>query len=409
MKFLPFLFLIMAVSPGLLNPCLANAAEEGGHAHAEEQKGPQGGKLLTEGDFALEITIFESGVAPEMRVYTYQNNVLMPPDKVHLQVTLHRLGNVTDILTFTPEQNYLVSNEKVTEPHSYEVSVQAEAGKYKGEWHYQNFEGRSTLPERVIENAGIVVEKASPQTLEFTERLFGVVAPVNDRIAHVRATYPGNVAEVRVNLGDVVRKGQTLAVITNATSGTDYELVSPVSGEVTQRLINAGELASEQMLFEIIDLSKVWVELSAFPQNIEKLRVGQQTEVFDLHQHQRVSGEIIYIAPVMTGGHIARARVLVSNTHGHWRPGMHVQADVVVGQKAVQLAVKRDALQTFRDMPVVFARFGNTFEVRMPELGESDGSYIEVKGGLAPGTPYVVSNSYLLKADILKDGASHDH
>jgi cobalt-zinc-cadmium efflux system membrane fusion protein len=60
-------------------------------------------------------------------------------------------------------------------------------------------------------------------------------------------------------------------------------------------------------------------------------------------------------------------------------------------------------------MPVVFAKYGNTFEVRMVELGESNGEYVEVLSGIKPGTEYVTENSFLLKADVLKDGASHDH
>ncbi|GGD65675.1 efflux RND transporter periplasmic adaptor subunit [Lacimicrobium alkaliphilum] len=409
MKYLPLLIFIMTMCFGLSELPRAFASGGDQHDHTEQQQGPEGGKLLTAGDFAVEISIFESGIAPEMRVYTYQNNRIVQPDKVRLQVTLHRLGNVTDTLTFSPEGNYLVSNETVAEPHSYKVSVKAQTGKQQGAWDYESVEGRTTLTDRVIRKAGITVDKAGPQTLNFTERLFGVVAPVNKRIAHVSATYAGIVTDVRVNIGEAVNKGQTLAVVKSAASGTEYDLVSPISGEVTQRLVNTGEMAAEQMLFEIIDLSKVWVELSAFPQNIDKLKVGQQAEIFDLHQHQRVKGQVTYIAPIMTGGHIARARVLVSNTHGHWRPGMHVQADVKVGQKAVPLAVKTDALKTFRNMPVVFARFGNTFEVRMPQLGDTDGNYTEVKSGLAPGTFYVSGNSYLLKADILKHGASHQH
>jgi cobalt-zinc-cadmium efflux system membrane fusion protein len=45
----------------------------------------------------------------------------------------------------------------------------------------------------------------------------------------------------------------------------------------------------------------------------------------------------------------------------------------------------------------------------MVELGRQDKDYIEVLGGLNPGTEYVTNNSYLLKAEVLKDGASHDH
>ena len=111
----------------------------------------------------------------------------------------------------------------------------------------------------------------------------------------------------------------------------------------------------------------------------------------------------------MTGGHIARARAIINNSAGHWRPGMHVKAEVETRTKTVPLAVKIDALQTFRDMPVVFAKYGNIFEVRMVELGERDGEYVEVLGGLEPGVEYVVANSFLLKADVLKDAAKHDH
>ncbi|WP_448505453.1 hypothetical protein [Immundisolibacter sp.] len=73
------------------------------------------------------------------------------------------------------------------------------------------------------------------------------------------------------------------------------------------------------------------------------------------------------------------------------------------------LAVRSSGLQAFRDFTVVFARVGETYEVRMLERGRDDGEYVEVLGGLKPGTEYVAENSYLIKADIEKSGASHDH
>ena len=73
------------------------------------------------------------------------------------------------------------------------------------------------------------------------------------------------------------------------------------------------------------------------------------------------------------------------------------------------LAVSTNALQRFRDFDVVFAKVGDTYEVRMLELGAKDNDFIEVIGGLVPGTVYVTDNSFLIKADIEKSGASHDH
>jgi cobalt-zinc-cadmium efflux system membrane fusion protein len=75
----------------------------------------------------------------------------------------------------------------------------------------------------------------------------------------------------------------------------------------------------------------------------------------------------------------------------------------------VQLAVRREALQRFRDFDVVFARYGDTYEVRMLELGHGDREFVEVLDGISPGVEYVTANSYLIKADIEKAGASHDH
>ncbi|WP_417689673.1 efflux RND transporter periplasmic adaptor subunit [Pseudidiomarina sp.] len=403
-----FITLTLSLAFGAFPP--AHSATEAASEHAEaEAKGPNGGTLLTDGPLAVEITIYESGVPPEMRVYTYLDGELVKPDQVALEVTLHRLGNVNDELTFISEGDYLVSTQTVVEPHSYEVSVDAVVKTARGDWHYEAFEGRVTLSDRVISQANILIESAGPQSLTFKEHLFGVVAPVNGSKARVTATYRGKVTDVHVAVGDKVNKGQVLATVTNAASGVAYKIESPINGELTERFVTVGEIADEQVLFEVVDLSSVWVELSAFPENIEKLQVGQVAEVYDLHQHKRVRGNVIYIAPAMTGGHIARARVQIDNSDGHWRPGMHVRADIITGEKEVALAVKKSALQTFREMPVVFGKFGNTFEVRMVELGESDEEYVEVLGGLTVGTNYVVGNSYLLKADVLKDGASHDH
>jgi cobalt-zinc-cadmium efflux system membrane fusion protein len=103
------------------------------------------------------------------------------------------------------------------------------------------------------------------------------------------------------------------------------------------------------------------------------------------------------------------AVVPLDNAEGKWRPGMTVEGDVLINQKDVPLVVKTSALQSFRDFTVVFAKIGNMYEVRMLELGANDGESVEVQGGLKPNTEYVTENSFLIKADVEKSGASHDH
>ena len=129
----------------------------------------------------------------------------------------------------------------------------------------------------------------------------------------------------------------------------------------------------------------------------------------ETHSEGKAISTISYIAPVMTGGHIARVRAVIANPDGHWRPGMHVQANIETRSKKVALAVRADALQTFNDKPTVFVKHGNIFEARMLTLGESDGEFVEVLEGLEPNAEYVTENSYLLKADIMKNAAKHVH
>ena len=86
-----------------------------------------------------------------------------------------------------------------------------------------------------------------------------------------------------------------------------------------------------------------------------------------------------------------------------------MRGEVIVGTHEVELAVKNAGLQRFRDFTVVYAKVGNTYEVRMLDLGRTDGTWTEVLGGISPLEEYVSANSFLIKADVEKDGASHDH
>lgn len=379
----------------------------------EEVKGPHGGKLLSDGNFSIELTVFETGVPPEMRLYAYDHGKPVAPGDWQVEVRLDRLGGDQDQVTFKPELDYQVGNQEIKEPHSYDVTIKARYNNQNSDWQYESHEGRTVISDRQLELAGVHTEQAGPATLRFNDTLFGVISAPTDNVYRINAPYPGLVETVHVQQGETVTKGQRLLTLTNTDTLQRYSVKSPSNGEVTERFVNQGDRAGGRVLLEVVDLSTVWVEMSAFPENIEKLAVGQPVTVRDLHHHEAATGSISYVAPQMTGGHIARTRAVINNPDGHWRPGMHINADIQIASRQVPLAIKASALQSFRDMPVVFAKFGNTFEVRMVQLGKgegkSNGDMIEVLGGLKPGTEYVTDNSFLIKADILKSGASHDH
>ena len=106
---------------------------------------------------------------------------------------------------------------------------------------------------------------------------------------------------------------------------------------------------------------------------------------------------------------LVNARVELEKAPSQLLPGTFVTGGIHVGGSTVPLAVRSAGLQSFRDFRVVYAVVDDVYEVRMLELGRRAGDWIEVLGGLEPGTQYVTRNSHLIKADIEKSGASHDH
>lgn len=103
------------------------------------------------------------------------------------------------------------------------------------------------------------------------------------------------------------------------------------------------------------------------------------------------------------------ARAAVPNPKGELRPGLFVTGDVVYEEADVPVAVKASGLQNFRDWDVVFVRVGTLFEAMPFEIGRRDAEWIEVKAGIPAGTTYAAENSFIIKADVMKGGATHDH
>lgn len=413
------LMLTLLVAIPLLSFSGAALAGEGDHddhgeAHTEEAaKGPHGGRLLTKDQFAVEVSIYETDVEPELRLYFYQDDqpVAAADLKTTIQanVTLNRLGETAETINFAPELDYLLGDKIISEPHSFAVEV---AVRYQGksfDWHYDSFEGRTVLSERSVAKAAIELEQATAGQIRTQLHLFGVVAVIPEQQYQVGAAYSGIVQNIAVKVGDKVQKGQMLAQLQNPATLKNYSISAPAAGEVTATFVNVGSKVLEQPIIEISDLSSVYVEMSAFPGDTEQLKTGDSFAVKDLHGHQQSQSSISYIAPQMTGGHIARARGVIANNDGHWRPGMHVKTDVTVATVDAPMVIKKSALQQWNDKTVIFIRVGDTFEIRMPQLGRADDTQVEVLSGVPAGAIYATSNSFILKADVMKSGASHDH
>jgi len=376
---------------------------------SEPEKGPHRWRLLKDGDFTLELAIFETGVPPEFRAWATKSGKTLLPNEVDLNIKLSRLGGKVDDINFTQEGDALRGDTVIYEPHSFMVTINATHKGVTHTWAYDSFEGRTKIKTAVAEALEIGTAVAGSVVMQETISVYGQITTNSEGLRKITARFDGAIKSVSVSQGERVRKGQVLATVESNESLQLFTIVSPISGVMTQRDANVGEQTGGRQLFTIIDVSSVWVELSVFPTDLAQVKMGAPVTVTDTISGYQVKGKVSRINSLAEADQSVNVRVVLDNKKEQLRPGRHVSANITVGQHTANLAVKRSGLQAFRDFTVVYAQIGEEYEVRMLDLGLQAGEWAEVLGGLEPGTRYVSENSYVIKADIEKSGASHDH
>ncbi len=180
--------------------------------HAEET-GPRGGKIFATNDFSVEVSIYEQGVESQFRLYLYEKNKLLPPDEAKVTLTLSRLGRSAQLFTFRPVGEYLLGDQAVKEPHSFDVSIAAEWRGKAFHWGYSQVEARIEMHEDTLVSTGIDIQTAGPGMIKPKLQLPGIVAFNHHNIVRVVPRAPGIVLEVPRHLGEQINEGTVLAVV----------------------------------------------------------------------------------------------------------------------------------------------------------------------------------------------------
>ncbi len=409
----PFAIARAAGALFLLSPLAAcgsakPAAEAGGPAEAA--KGPHNGRLLQDGDFAVEMTIFEDGQEPQFRVYPTKGDKPVDPQSVQLTVTLKRLDGEANSFQFKPEKDYLAGQGVVEEPHSFDVEVVAVENGKRHVWRYSSPEGRTRIAAAAAKAGGVVIETAGPATIGETRELFGTVQLATSARSEIRGQFPGRIVAVTKKVGDRVRRGELLARIESSESLQVYPVYSTASGVIAERNGNPGDVTFDRALYVITDPAQTTVVFNIFPKDLGAIQPGMTVQV------ETMDGTAI--AQVRLGDYLpdgnaeagtALIRAALPNPSGRLRAGMALRGRVTINAVTVPLAVRTQAIQRFRDFDVVFANYGEDYEVRMLRLGRKSPEWTEVLSGIKPGTPYAATGAFLIRADVEKSGASHDH
>lgn len=259
----------------------------------------------------------------------------------------------------------------------------------------------------MAEKSGITTAVAAGGELTETRLLYGRIVTDPRQVSVVRARFPGQIARMPRTLGDTVKAGDVVAEVEANESLRRYSVTAPISGTVVAVNANAGELTGDAPLLTIANHDRLWAEFRLYGGDQNDVSKGQHLQI--RADGKMLDSRIEQLLPASNGEPFTRALAPVPNPAGEWMPGQWVEGDLAIQSEQVPLLVDNRALQSVRDGIVVFIQVGDEYEIRPLELGRSNGRVTAVLSGLNAGDRYVVGNSYLLKADLEKSGAAHDH
>jgi cobalt-zinc-cadmium efflux system membrane fusion protein len=188
-----------------------------------------------------------------------------------------------------------------------------------------------------------------------------------------------------------------------------HELRAPFAGTVVARHITPGEVVTtETAVFEIADLSDVWVNLTIYQKDLDNVRIGQQVSIIAGHHIGEASGTISYVSPIVDEAtRTAVARVVLENPQGRWRPGLFVEGVIQTETVAAAVVVPQSAVIGMDEQLVVFVLTEEGFRPRPIHIGRTTEQRVEVVEGLHPGERYAATSVLTLKAQMNSAALEH--
>ena len=153
----------------------------------------------------------------------------------------------------------------------------------------------------------------------------------------------------------------------------------------------------------------MWLNIAVYERYLTQIREGQSVAV---HVNGRdASGRVIYVSAMLSEGtRTVTARVVLENDDRAWRPGEFVTVRIETGQENVARRVPIEAIQEWEGQSVVFVQDDDGIEPRPVRLGLRSDQFVELLGDDLPiGALVVVKNSFLMKAELGKSSAGHEH
>jgi len=190
---------------------------------------------------------------------------------------------------------------------------------------------------------------------------------------------------------------------TTRRSLTFHAFHTPVNGIVLEKKALEGmRFMPGEMLYQIADLSTVWVMADVFEQDIAMVRAGAKAKVkINAYPDKEFEGTITYIYPTLKPEtRTVTVRLEIANPHGLLKPAMFAQVEISVTGKGKVLTVPTSAVIDSGTRQIVLVQLAEgRFEPREISLGNRSDNYVEVLDGVIEGERVVVAANFLIDAE----------
>ncbi len=318
------------------------------------------------------------------------------------------------------------------------------------------------MSENAIKLANITSEIVGAGSASKEIRLNGKVQ-VDERNSYSQSTHiPGRIEQLTINFtGEKVRRGQTLAmvyspelvnaqeellqaasikasqpelfeaakeklrnwkignsqidrILANGKAIQRFPIGADVNGIVTEKMVELGDYVERGMpLYEISDLSKVWVLFDLYESELSWVKEGSKVKyTVNSLPGETFEGTISFIDPIINSQtRVATARIEVNNKDGKLKPEMFVSGIVKnEGSKsdAQEIVIPKSAVLWTGTRSVVYMKEivngRSSFKLREIVLGPGLGDSYVVKEGLTSGEEIVTNGTFTVDAAVQLSG-----
>jgi Cu(I)/Ag(I) efflux system membrane fusion protein len=189
-------------------------------------------------------------------------------------------------------------------------------------------------------------------------------------------------------------------------------IYTPLSGTVIEKMVQQGQYVNTgEVLFNIADLSRVWVEIDVFENEVSFVRVGQQVEIRSAIEHGAAfNGRISFVYPFHDPKtHTVKARVEMPNPGHMLKPDMFVNAIIRIPLVKGIVVPATAVIDTGKRQVVWVEMTPGMFEPREVQAGERIDDKVQILSGIKAGDKVAVSGSYLIDSESQLKGGGQDH